>query len=65
MNSTIEDIYRQLGMYTLACAEELNGKKANREILDWRLNDVSDVQNRGLWSATGYQLHYDYNLTVS
>ncbi len=26
MNSTIEDIYRQLGMYTLACAEELNGK---------------------------------------
>lgn len=64
MNSTIEDIYRQLGMYALACAEELNGRLPKREILDWRLNDVSDVQNRGLWSAIGYQLHYDYNLTV-
>jgi len=64
MNSTIEDIYRQLGMYALAWAEELNGRLPKREILDWRLNHVGDVQNRGLWSATGYQLHYDYNQTV-
>ena len=52
------------------CAEELIWKIADLKALmlffpiDTDINHVGNAQNRGLWSAIGYQLRYDYNQTV-